>query len=57
MALLTDISFAVAAAGAIVGLVFLLVGQPSGEQRPTASLRVAPFASLGGAGLSIGGEL
>ncbi len=57
-ALLTDISLGVAAAGAVAGLVLLLV-MPSGGASDTSSsrIRVAPFASRDAAGLTLGGAL
>ena len=56
-ALLTDISFAVAAVGAIAGLVLALVYEPAPEGDSSASLRISPFASADGAGLALAGAL
>jgi tetratricopeptide (TPR) repeat protein len=55
-ALLTDISFGVAAAAAIAGLVLALVYEPAADS-PTASLTLTPFASSTGFGLVMGGAL
>ncbi len=55
-ALLTDISFAVALAGAVAGTILFFVIDTSGGSGETA-LRVSPLAAPGLAGLSIGGAL
>lgn len=55
MALLTDISFGVALAGAVVGTILLFVGGPSSGSSDTASIEVTPLAGPGLAGLSLSG--
>ncbi len=55
-ALLTDISFGVALAGAIVGGVLLLI-DPGATESEHASLRITPLAGTSVLGVSIGGAL
>lgn len=56
-ALLTDISFGVAAAGAVTGLLLALLYEPASDTPSTAGLTLAPFASSTGFGLVVGGAL
>ena len=49
LALVSDVSFVVAGAGAVLAVVTLVVGH--GRTEPTAAMRVVPWVSLGSAGV------
>lgn len=55
-ALVTDISWGVALAGAVVGTVMLVVGGTGGGSDGSASLEVTPMAGPGTAGLNVSGS-
>ena len=55
-AVVTDVALGVSLAGAVVGVIFLVVGGGESQPGERAALEVTPMASRDGAGVAVGGS-